>query len=177
MEDKCKDLKNLIRFLEENIKEEVKYSEFTDNKYNQTSYLPDIFDEENRIVTIDFNDNSITKYILVENDKLLRIKYKLLFKNFDDMLDIYVVTNELFSNAKDFKIAVHYNYDGIPLIDIMDDYGRRVNDSSELLSVFNRRILSDGVKVVHVLSPVTIKELIEIHNNLVDEIKAKKLSK
>ena len=70
MEDKCKDLKNLIRFLEENIKEEVKYSEFTDNKYNQTSYLPDIFDEENRIVTIDFNDNSITKYILVENDKL-----------------------------------------------------------------------------------------------------------
>ena len=80
MENKCKDLRNLIYFLEKNIKEEVKYSEFTENKYNEKTYLTDIFDEDNRIVTVDYTTNSITRYILVENNKLLRINYRLLFK-------------------------------------------------------------------------------------------------
>ena len=177
MENKCKDLRNLIYFLEKNIKEEVKYSEFTENKYNEKTYLTDIFDEDNRIVTVDYTTNSITRYILVENNKLLRINYRLLFKNFDGMWDVYAATLKLFSNAKDLKLSLEYGYDGVQFIDIIDEYGRKINDSNETVSVFNRRMLSDGVKIVNILSPVTIDELIKKHDSLVDEIKAKKLEK
>ena len=177
MENKCKDLRNLIYFLEKNIKEEVKYSEFTENKYNEKTYLTDIFDEDNRIVTVDYTTNSITRYILVENNKLLRINYRLLFKDFDDIWDVYAATLKLFSNAKDLKLSLEYGYDGVQFIDIVDEYGRKINDSNETVSVFNRRMLSDGVKIVNILSPVTIDELIKKHDSLVDEIKAKKLEK
>ena len=177
MEENCKDLRNLIRFLEENMEVDKKYSGFVVNKYDKTNYLPNIFDEDNRIVTINPNDNSITRYILIENDKLLKINYKLLYKDFEDRWDVYAATHELFSDAKDFKILLHYDYDGVGVIDIMDDSGRRINNNGETLSKFNRRVFSDGVKIVHILSPVTIDELNEKLHNLTDLIKEKKLSK
>ena len=88
------DIVNLLWFLNEYIDSE-EYQK--DIHITSLTSLLNIFDQYNRIYTVNYNNFSFTRYILVENNKILKITYQkkmiviLLLKNYSLMLVIMLL--------------------------------------------------------------------------------------
>jgi hypothetical protein len=149
MEDES-DIVNLLWFLNEYIDSEEYQKDIYET--NLTNLL-NIFDQYNRIYTVNYNNFSFNRYILVENNKILKITYQ---KNEDS----YIVTKELFSNASDYVIETYIDNEERRHIRIIDSMGNDMcND--EYLSMYNQRVFQENVPIIYILEPITINDLNE----------------
>lgn len=161
--DDNSDIINFLDFLKENInKDEYK-------KYNEVSSgitnLFNIFDQDNRIYTVNYDNVSLIRYILLENNKVLKITVC-------KIIDVCSITYELFTNAHEFEIETIREADGRRRIQISNNEKSLCNDK-EYLSIYNLKLLPSKVALKYVLEPISILELVERFN----EIKGKKLVK
>ncbi len=149
MEDES-DIVNFLWFLNEYIDSEEYQKDIYET--NLTNLL-NIFDQYNRIYTVNYNNFSFNRYILVENNKILKITYQ---KNEDS----YIVTKELFSNASDYVIETYIDNEERRHIRIIDSMGNDMcND--EYLSMYNQRVFQENVPIIYILEPITINDLNE----------------
>ena len=144
------DIVNLLWFLNEYIDSEEYQKDI--HITNFTSIL-NLFDQYNRIYTVNYNNFSFTRYILVENNKILKITYQ-------KSDDSYIVTKELFSNASDYCLETYIDNEEKRHNRIIDSLGNDMcND--EYLSTYNQRVFQENIPIIYLLEPITINDLNE----------------
>ena len=166
MESPFIDLVNLIKFLSENISLDITYAKFTNISNLRSSYLLYAFDQDNRISTVNLNNGTFMRYVLVENDKVLKITIKRKYSENEEMFNEFFIMFELFSDAKDF--IIEKSNDENRLIEIKDEF-RKISSRGEKLSIFYPRVMPHKIRLTNYLIPVTFDELIGKYQEIVDE--------
>ena len=151
--EESNDIVNLLWFLNEFIDSEEYQRDIQITSLNN---LLNIFDKYNHIYTVNYNNYSFIRYILVENNKILKISYQ---KNGDS----YIVTKELFSNASDYVIETYLDNEEKRHIRIINSLGNNMCDD-EYLSLYNQRVFQENIPLVYLLEPITIDDINEIVN-------------
>ena len=165
-----KDLRGLIWWIKKYIGPEYKYEKFVNIRLAGFSYIFEALDPDNRINTVKSSNTGYSRYVLLENDKVLKLTVqKKLDKLDEDIGSIFYITQELFSNAKDLFIQIEYDEVGRRFVSIMDEYGRRISDSDEKLSKFYPIKLPLRIPLTDVLTPVTIEELDQKFKKIIEE--------
>lgn len=156
------DIMNLLCFLKKNINSKDDYKEYVSIRIPGITNLFRLFEQDNRIYTVIYDNISFIRYILMENNKVLKLSLKWL----DDQ---YIITYELFSNANNLEIETIMEIDGRKRIQIKDDTGRSICSNNEILSLYNKKVLPRKVPLVYVLSPITIEELVQKFKKIIKE--------
>ncbi len=154
---------NFLEFLKDNIDKE-EYQSFND-VFSGATNLFKMFDQDNRIYTVNYGNISLIRYLLLENNKILKITV-------NKIGELCNITHELFSNADLYKVETTRESDGRRRIQIRND-DERLCGNEEYLSTYNLVLLPSKVSISYVLAPITINELYEKF----DEIKEKSLIK